>query len=75
MLVQLGYEVTWDSRLGGHDMKSWNGSFRKAVEFLPVEKLEYAPDSPIMRRLSKMNAAMTQKMTEGGKEYAVSQIR
>lgn len=75
MLVQLEYEVTWDSRLGGHDMKFWNDSFRKAVDFLPVERLEYAPDSPIMRRLSKMNAAMTQKMTEGGKNYAVSKIR
>lgn len=63
-LIGLGYDVTWDSRPGGHDMKFWNDSLYKAVDFLPVEKLEYAPNSPSVRYKNKMNAAMTRKMTE-----------
>ena len=63
-LLSLGYEVTWDSRSGGHDGKFWSESFCKAAAYLPVEKLELAPDSPSAARLTRMNAAMTRKMTE-----------
>ena len=63
-LLSLGYEVTWDSRPGGHDGKFWSESFCKAAAYLPVEELELAPDSPSAARLTRMNAAMTRKMTE-----------
>lgn len=63
-LIGLGYDVTWDSRPGGHDMRFWNDSLRKAMAFLPVNKLAYAADSPAAERLSRMNRAMVEKMAE-----------
>lgn len=63
-LLELGYHVIWDSRPGKHDMRFWNDSFWKAMDFLPVEKLEFAPGSQTVRRLTRMNEAMTKKMSE-----------
>ncbi len=63
-LRSLGFSVSWDSRPGGHDMNFWNDSFVKAAEFLPVEKLEFAPESETAKRLKKMNDAMTRKMLD-----------
>lgn len=62
LLLELGYDVTWDSRPGFHDNVFWNDSIKKAVDFLPVRKLEYAPDSPIRNGLTAMNEAMIRKM-------------
>ena len=62
LLLELGYDVTWDSRPGRHDNVFWNDSLKKAADFLPIEKLEYAPDSFINSRLKTMNEAMTRKM-------------
>lgn len=62
LLIGLGYDVTWDSRPGGHDNRFWSKSFIKAAEFLPVEKLVFAADSPTVKRLAHMNAAMVRKM-------------
>lgn len=64
LLLELGYDVTWDSRSGLHDMRFWNDSFVKAAEFLPVEKLEYKESSPMLYRLKVMNEAMVRKMTD-----------
>lgn len=63
-LLALQYDVTWDSRPGGHDMNFWNDSLRKVAEFLPLEKLAFSDNSPTVRRLAHMNEAMTRKMTE-----------
>ena len=63
LLLELGYQVVWDSRPGGHDSAFWNDSLRKAVEFLPVEKLELKAGSPMAARLEKRTEAMTRKMT------------
>ena len=62
LLLELGYDVTWDSRPGLHDNVFWNDSLKKAADFLPIEKLEYTQDSFINRKLKTMNEAMTQKM-------------
>lgn len=64
LLMELGYDVTWDSRPGLHDNVFWNDSLKKAAAFLPIEKLEYAPDSIMNGKLKIMNNAMTRKMTE-----------
>ena len=64
LLLKLNYRVTWDSRPGFHDNAFWNNSLKKAADFLPVRKLEYAPDSPRNRQLKRMNEAMTRKMTD-----------
>ena len=63
LLTGLGYQVVWDSRLGGHDSAFWNDSLKKAVEFLPVEKLELKEGSPMAARLEKRTEAMVRKMT------------
>lgn len=34
------------------------------MDFLPVEKLEFAPGSQTVRRLTRINEAMTKKMSE-----------
>lgn len=63
LLLELGYQVVWDSRPGGHDSAFWNDSLRKAVEFLPVERLELKAGSPMAARLKKRTEAMVRKMT------------
>lgn len=62
LLLNLGYEVVWDSRPGLHDRAFWNVSLQKAMEFLPVEKLEYQPDSPTQKAMERQNGAMVEKM-------------
>lgn len=64
LLTELGYDVTWDSRPGGHDKVFWNDSVHKAAAFLGVPKLVLAKDGPTAQRLARMNAAMTRKMAE-----------
>ena len=59
LLLELGYDVTWDSCPGLHDNVFWNDSLKKAADFLPIEKLEYAPDSPMNRKLRVMNETTT----------------
>ncbi len=53
-----------DCRPGGHDGKFWSDSYRKAAEYLPIDRLEFAEGSPTAARLAGMNAAMTRKMTK-----------
>lgn len=62
LLQKFGYDVTWDSRSELHDNVFWNDSLKKAADFLPIEKLEYTPDSLMNRKLKVMNEAMTRKM-------------
>ena len=63
-LISLGFDVTWDSRPGGHDMDFWNDSLIKAFQWLPIQKLTLNPDGERARQLKRMNDAMTRKMTE-----------
>lgn len=63
-LLSLGYDVTWDSRPGGHDMDFWNDSIVKAFQWLPIQKLALDPKGERARQLKRMNDAMTRKMTE-----------
>lgn len=62
LLLELGYDITWDSRPGLHDNVFWNDSLKKAADFLPIEKLEYTQDSFMSRKLKTMNEAMIRKM-------------
>lgn len=62
LLLELGYDVTWDSRPGLHDRAFWDDSLKKAAEFLPIQKLEYRSDSPIAHANRVMNEAMVRKM-------------
>lgn len=64
LLLKLGYDVTWDSRPGLHDNVFWNDSLKKIGNFLPIKKLEYAPNSLIQKKQKTMNEAMTRKMTK-----------
>ena len=63
LLKDLGYEVNWDSRPGGHDTIFWNDSLRKAAQWLPIELLTMKPDSPYMQKEKIRTDAMTRKMT------------
>lgn len=63
LLLELGYQVVWDSRPGGHDYAFWNDSLKKAAEFLPVEKLALKEGSHMVARLEKRTEAMVRKMT------------
>lgn len=60
-LLTLGFDVTRDIRLGGHGMTFWGNSLRKEAEFLPVDKLELAPDSLRAVQLKRMNDAMLKR--------------
>lgn len=63
-LIALGYDVTWNSRPGRHDAAFWNDSLYCTAKFLPIERLEYAPDSELLRRQMRISEAQTRKMTE-----------
>ena len=62
LLLNLDYEVVWDSCPGLHDRAFWNVSLKKAMDFLPVEKLDYRSDSPALKAMHVMNSAMVEKM-------------
>ena len=62
--MALGYDVTWNSRPGGHDAAFWNDSLYRTAEFLPIKKLTYEPDSEMLRLQKQISAAQIRKMTE-----------
>ncbi len=64
LLIELGYDVTWNSRPGRHDNEHWNGSVKRAAEFLPVERLEFAADSAMNRAINIVSESQIRKMTE-----------
>lgn len=63
-LIALGYDVTWNSRPGGHDAAFWNDSLYRTADFLPIRRLEYEPDSEMLRLQKQISEAQIQKMAE-----------